>query len=56
MFGNLMSFNLASTMSLTKKYLMERNNDICLRQDRPVSQILLEALRSDFYLYDFNKL
>ena len=53
-FGNLMSFNLASTMSLTKKYLMERNNDICLRQDRPASQILIEALRSDFYLYDFN--
>lgn len=56
MFGNLMSFNLASTMSLTKKYLMERNNDICLRQDRPASQILIEALRSDFYLYDFNNL
>lgn len=56
MFGNLMSFNLASTMSLTKKYLMERNNDICLRQGRPASQILIEALRSDFYLYDFNNL
>lgn len=55
-FGNLMSFNLASTMSLTKKYLMERNNDICLRQGRPASQILIEALRSDFYLYDFNNL
>lgn len=53
-FGNLMSFNLAHTMNLTKKYLMERNNDICLRQDRPASQILIEALRSDFYLYDFN--
>lgn len=55
-FGNLMSFNLAHTMSLTKKYLMERNNDICLRQGRPASQILIEALRSDFYLYDFNNL
>lgn len=53
-FGNLSSFNLRQTMSETKSHLLERTNDICLRQDRPACMILLEALQSDFYKYDFN--
>lgn len=53
-FGNLSSFNLRQTMSETKSHLLERTNDICLRQDRPACMILLDALQSDFYKYDFN--
>lgn len=53
--GNLRQFNLNNTMYKTKIHLMERTNDICLRQDRPVKAILLEALRTDFYRQDFNE-
>ena len=53
-FGNLSSFNLRQTMLETKSHLLERTNDICLRQDVPAYTILLDALRCDFYKYDFN--
>lgn len=53
--GNLRQFNLDNTMYETKIHLMERTNDICLRQNRPAKAILLEALRTDFYRQDFNE-
>ena len=55
-YGNLSQFNLDYVMKETKKYLMERTNDICLRQDRSAKYILLEALYSDFYMKDFNEI
>lgn len=54
-FGNLSQFDLDRVMYETKQYLMERTNDICLRQDRSVKSILLEALYNDFYMKDFNE-
>lgn len=53
-FGNLCSYDLASTMNKTKVYLIERTNDICLRQQSPASYYLLLALQQDFYKEDFN--
>lgn len=53
--GNLRQFNLNNTMYETKIHLMERTNDICLRQNRPAKAILLEALRTNFYRQDFNE-
>lgn len=53
--GNLSMFNFNLTMSETKIHLMERTNDICLRQDRPAKAILVEALSTDFYKQDFNE-
>lgn len=53
--GNLRQFNLNSAMYETKIHLMERTNDICLRQDKSAKTILIEALNSDFYKQDFNE-
>ena len=53
--GNLSQFNLDYVMFETKKHLMERTNDICLRQNRSAKSILIEALNSDFYKKDFNE-
>lgn len=55
-YGNLSTFDLRKTMTQTKQHLLERTNDICLRQDRPAYQILIEALASDFYMDDFNNI
>lgn len=51
--GNLLSFNLRYTIDETKRYLMERTNDLCLRQSVPASEILKQALYNDFYRLDF---
>lgn len=52
--GNLSSFDLNKCIYETKKHLLERTNDICLRQDRSAKSILIEALVTDFYMQDFN--
>lgn len=43
-------------MNETKQHLMERTNDICLRQDKPAYNYLMQALKSDFYKDDFNNI
>lgn len=53
--GNLSQFDLNDAMFQTKKCLMERTNDICLRQNRSAKSILLEALSTDFYKKDFDE-
>ena len=52
-YGNLSKFNLDIVMDKTKKHLMERQNDICLRQSRSAKLILLDALNTDFYRKDY---
>ena len=51
--GNLKNFDLRYTMEETKRHLLERQNDVCLRQNIPASVILRKALYSDFYRNDF---
>lgn len=55
-YGNLSDFDLCATMTLTKQHLMERNNDICLRQELSAYNYLMQALISDFYKDDFNNI